>query len=161
MMTSFHVTVQWSSQPARYSRDYLRLVMDPMWDESLQHLVTPVRSNGLSAMKVLQVLPLHSEQQRIMCPLGVRYAIGQVSLVQMSRRSVHIPSLKEVNSCRTLVRRVHQGPRNNEDNPPPTRILLGTRTEQDYASSKSSEDANWLCSCIYFIVILAGLVIQD
>ena len=112
-------------------------------------------------MKVLQVLPLHSERQRIMCPLGVSYAIGQVSSVQMSRWSVHIPSLKEVNSCRTLVRRVHQGPRGNEDNPPPTRILLGTKKEQDYASSKRSEDANWLSSYIYFIVILAGLVIQD
>ena len=99
-------------------------------------------------MKVLQVLPLHSERQRIMCPLGVSYAIGQVSLVQMSRRSVHIPSLKEVNSCRTLVRRVHQGPRGNEDNPPPARILLGTKTEQNHASRKGPEDANWLSSYI-------------
>jgi hypothetical protein len=112
-------------------------------------------------MKVLQVLLWHSERKRIMCPLGVRYAAGQVSLMQMSRRSVHIPSLKEVNLCRTLVRRVHQGPRGNEDNPPPAQILLDIKTAQEYTSRKGPKDAHWIGSYIYFIIILSGLVIQD
>jgi hypothetical protein len=91
MMESFQVTVQQSYQPAEYLRDCIRLVMDPTWDEAPQHLVTLVRSDGLSAMKVLQVLPLHRERQRILCPLGVSYAIGQVSLMQRAAGAFIFP----------------------------------------------------------------------
>ena len=78
MMASFQVNAQQGYQPAGYLRDLIRIVMEPKWDKHPRHLVTPVRSDGLSAMTVLQVLTMYRERQRILCQLGVTYTIGQV-----------------------------------------------------------------------------------
>jgi hypothetical protein len=83
-------------------------ISKPMGDTLPQHLVTPVRSDGLSAMTVLKVLQLYRERQRIMCPLGVLYTNLQVSLMQMSRWRAQIHSPMEENSCRVLTMRIHQ-----------------------------------------------------
>ena len=112
-------------------------------------------------MTVLQVLHLYCERQRIMCPLGVNYTIGQVSLMQMSRWSVQIPSLKMANSCRALTKRVHQGLWGNADNPILDRPLLDNKPEQEHTQDKGTEDSSWLGSYLYGIMILIGLVIQD
>ena len=83
-------------------------ISKPMGETLPQHLVTPVRSDGLSAMTVLKVLQLYRERQRIMCPLGVLYTKLQVSLMQMSRWRAQIHSPMEENSCRVLTMRIHQ-----------------------------------------------------
>jgi regulator of replication initiation timing len=76
--------------------------------ESPQHLVSTVRSYGLSAKKVLQVQDLYEERRHNLCPLGVLHTNLQVLLMQMSRWRAQIHSPMEENTCRVLTMRIHQ-----------------------------------------------------